>query len=142
MACELFPGTDREEHAKNVDDMVRRDDCVAFGVRAPDGEWIGLIEVSERSYAEGCETSPVAYVEALWVCERARRRGVARSLVEAAENWASGRGHREIASDAQLDNVRAQAAHRRLGFAEVERVVCYRRALTSRTVDAGRRGSP
>lgn len=40
-------------------------------------------------------------------------------------------GHSEIASDSDLDNADGIAAHRALGYEEVERVVCFRRSLIS-----------
>ena len=89
----------------------------------------GYIEVGERNYAEGCESSPVPYVESWWVDEDHRKRGVGRALMDAAQSWARERGHVEIASDTQLDNTRSQKVHRALGFDEVERIVVFRRAL-------------
>ena len=89
----------------------------------------GYIEVGERPYAEGCESSPVAYVESWWVDEDVRRRGVGRALMDAAEAWARGRGHVEIASDTQLENELSQKTHAALGFAEVERLVVFRKPL-------------
>jgi len=38
-------------------------------------------------------------------------------------------GYTEIASDAEMDNADGIAAHRAVGFEEVERVVCFRRSL-------------
>ena len=89
----------------------------------------GYIEVGERPYAEGCESSPVAYVESWWVDEDARGQGTGGALMAAAEAWARERGHVEIASDTLLDNGKSQKAHRALGFDEVERLVVYRKAL-------------
>jgi aminoglycoside 6'-N-acetyltransferase I len=40
--------------------------------------------------------------------------------------WARGRGCTEFAADALLDNEVSHAAHRALGFEEVERIVCFR----------------
>ena len=59
-----------------------------------------------------------------------RRRGVARALVDAIVDWARGEGLSEFASDALLDNTVSHAMHAALGFAETERVVYFRRALT------------
>ena len=57
-------------------------------------------------------------------------RGIGRALVEAAEARARALGHDEIASDSELDNLKAIAAHRALGYEEIERVVCFRRSLS------------
>jgi aminoglycoside 6'-N-acetyltransferase I len=93
------------------------------------GRPCGFVEAGERPYAEGCETSPVGYIEGWYVSPESRGRGVGRSLIEAAEQWARSRGLREMASDAGLDNLASHRAHERLGYREVERVVCFRKAL-------------
>ena len=89
----------------------------------------GYIEIGERGYAEGCESSPVPYIESWWVDEDMRRRGVGAALMQAAEKWARERGHVELASDALVENKLSHKAHRALGFAEVERIVVFRKAL-------------
>lgn len=85
--------------------------------------------LSLRAWAEGCITSPVGYLEGIWVEERARRSGVAGRLVNAAEDWARNRGCTEMASDAALDNHTSLEVHRALGFEEVERAVLFRKDL-------------
>ena len=89
----------------------------------------GYIEVGERSVAEGCDSRPVAFIESWWVDHDLRRTGAGRALLSAAEEWARGRGHREIASDTTIDNELSMTAHRALGFDEVERLVCFRKDL-------------
>ena len=89
----------------------------------------GYIEIGERGYAEGCESSPVPYIESWWVDEDVRRKGVGAALMQAAESWARERGHVELASDAVIDNKLSHKAHRALGFDEVERIVVFRKAL-------------
>ena len=126
---EAAPGARAAELAAEVDMMLARDDWVAFAVEAPDGTLVGLIELFERNYAESCETSPVCYIEGLWVDAAWRRRGLARRLVEAGRDWARSRGRTEMASDVQITNLLSQTVHRRLGFAETERLVTYRQPI-------------
>jgi len=112
--------------------VPRRNDFAAFlFIRGePLGEPLGLAEVSvRRDYVNGCASSPVAFLEGLYVCEPARRHGIARALVDAAEAWARSRGFGEFASDARLENDASHAVHASLGFEETERVVFFRKAL-------------
>jgi len=90
----------------------------------------GMREFRARPYADGCDTSPVGYVEAWYVDPHVRREGYGRALLVAAEDWARGRGYREMGSDAQLGNDVSHAAHRRSGYEEVDRVVQYRKSIS------------
>lgn len=93
------------------------------------GGLCGFIELGERAFAEGCKSSPVAYVEAWWVDADVRRRGVGAGLFRRGEAWAREKGYAEIASDALIENAVSLAAHRALGFQEIERVVCFAETL-------------
>jgi len=91
---------------------------------------IGFIEGSIRGdYVNGTESSPVGFVEGVFVVPAWRRKGVARQLFAAIGDWAKARGCRELASDALLENEASQRAHRALGFEETERVVYFRRMI-------------
>ena len=94
-----------------------------------DGRPIGLVELSLRAYAEGCQSDNVAFVEGWYVAPEARGRGVGRALIDAAEDWARGQGCTELASDAQLDDSASAAAHQAVGFSEVGLIRCFRKVL-------------
>ena len=95
-----------------------------------DGRPIGFAEASlRRDYVNGCETSPVAFLEGIYVMPHARGQGVGRALDAAVRDWAIVRGCREYASDALLDNRESHAFHAALGFEETERIVYFRRVL-------------
>jgi aminoglycoside 6'-N-acetyltransferase I len=93
------------------------------------GRILGFAELSIRPYAEGCTSDRVAYLEGWFVVPEARRQGVGRSLVAAAEQWGRGEGCTEFASDTPGDNVISAMAHRALGFIEVGSVRCFRKDL-------------
>jgi len=101
----------------------------AFVSQVDSGSLTGFIELSIRPFADGCETQHVGFVEGWYVDPSVRRRGVGRALVQAGEQWARQRGCQEFASDADLGNTAGHHAHLALGFAEVERRVCYRKLL-------------
>lgn len=117
----------RREMAAFLAQPDRYGPFVAYG---GDGAAAGFAEVAIRTdYVNGTESSPVAFLEGIYVSPAARRQGVARRLVDAVEAWALGRGCRELASDALLDNDESHAMHRALGFAETERVVYFRKPI-------------
>ena len=130
MRAALWPKANPDELAGEIAGLIARDDFAVFGALGPSGEWLGFAEVGTRDVAKGCATSPVGYLEGVWVDRTARRQGVGRRLVEVAMDWARKRGYREFASDAELANVDSQGFHRRIGFDETGPVVCFRRALT------------
>ncbi len=94
-----------------------------------DGRALGIAELSIRPCAEGCNTSRVAYLEGWYVVPEARRRGVGRALVDAAEHWGRAQDCAEFASDTQIDNDVSIAAHRALGFEDAGLVRCFRKEL-------------
>ncbi len=114
---------------EDIDRMLADPAWGVFAAEAGGGGLVGFIELNERNYAEGCRTSPVPYVEGIWVAPAWRRRGLARDLVAAGMAWGRSRGRSEIASDVQLANLVSQAVHGRLGFEETERLVTYRRDI-------------
>jgi aminoglycoside 6'-N-acetyltransferase I len=93
-----------------------------------DQQLVGMLELSVRDYAEGCD-GPTPYVEGWYVIPDARGQGVGAALMEAAATWSRTRRYRALASDTLLDNADGQAAHVAVGFEEVERIVLYRRPL-------------
>ena len=93
--------------------------------RLESGAVVGFLEVNLRDYAEGAESSPVGYLEGLYVSSEYRRQGIGAALVRAGEQWAWSRGCSEIASDAQIDNTVSIEMHKSLGYREIERQVCF-----------------
>ena len=123
---EITPDTEVGEAAS----WLARSDAVVLVAVRPGGIGLaGFAELGARPYADGCETSPVAFLEGWYVDPDVRRRGAGAALVRAGEAWARREGYRELASDALLENETSQRAHEALGFAEVERAVRYRKAL-------------
>lgn len=124
---------------READELLAAPDTrsFVFVAEAEGGSLSGWAEVGTRRYAEGCATSPVAYLEGIWVEEHRRRTGVAAALVDAAVEWARRRGLSELASDFAPDNEASAAFHASAGFEEADRAVCVRRA-----VDAGGAAGP
>jgi aminoglycoside 6'-N-acetyltransferase I len=120
-------GTEEAEDAAAW--LARADAIVIVAEHSADAGLAGFIELGARPYADGCNTTPVAFLEGWYVDEDVRRQGIGTALVRAGEEWARQHGYRELASDALLDNTVSHRAHAALGFAEVERAVRYRKDL-------------
>lgn len=92
---------------------------------------IAMLEASIRyEYVNGTQSSPVAFLEGIYVLPEYRRSGVASALVQQVEGWARQFACTEFASDAALDNTISHAMHRALGFQETERVVYFKKNIS------------
>ena len=129
MRCALWPHHTVPEHEAEMKIWLARSDATVAVSARVSGGLCGFAEAGTRPYADGCGTSPVAFLEGWYVDPDTRGAGLGRLLVGAVETWARERGLRELASDALLDNEDSQKAHERLGFLEVERAVRYRKDI-------------
>ena len=129
MSAALFPFEWTSEDEQEMREFVSRSDGAVFVVDRENGTLAGFVEVGTRSIADGCKPNPVGYIEAWYVDPDIRQSGYGRQLIEAAEDWAREQGYSEMASDALIDNEVSHAAHRKIGFEEVSRVITYRKSL-------------
>ena len=135
MQVRLFEERDRNELERLAralfpdEDDLFGPDVTWFVIDRGDGRLGGYVEAGTRPYAEGCDTSPVAYVEAWYVDPDLRRQGWGRQLFTAVETWARNNGHTELASDSLIANHTSIAAHKSLGFREIERSVHFAKRL-------------
>ncbi len=82
--------------------------------RGADGRRLGYTHL--RPGKDGVTDEPCGYVALLAVTEEAEGMGVARRLMEAAEDWARARGYRLLSLDVFADNGRAVEFYERRGF--------------------------
>jgi len=130
MRATLWPES-RHDHRVEIEAyFAEPDDSVHCSVaEGPDGGLVAFAEVGLRAYAQKCSSSPVGYIEGIFVVPGHRRSGVGEALVRAGEEWARGRGCSEMASDRQLENEPSGAFHEAIGYQEAERIVCYTKSL-------------
>lgn len=131
MRTALWPRGGDGQHAADIARLlVDPGETINLIARDAEGVALGFAEAALRhDYVNGCRTSPVAFLEGIFVQPEARGRGVARALVAGVEAWAQERGCTEFASDCAIDNEQSQRMHASLGFAETQRVVFFRKTL-------------
>lgn len=91
---------------------------------------VGFAQCQLRhDYVEGTETTPVGYLEGIYVREGHRNRGYARELLGACESWAREKGCTEFASDCEIDNADSLRFHMAMNFTEANRIICFTKRL-------------
>lgn len=131
MRSRLWPDGAEADHLRYMADAIARGHFVRLAI-ASNGSAVAFVEASKRvDYVNGTSSSPVVFLEGLYVEPAARGNGIARALVSAVEVWASTEGCAELASDSPLENLAAHAFHRAIGFEETERVVYFHRSVRS-----------
>ena len=118
-----------EELASDFADLTASAGAACF--LAFDGDKaVGFAQCQLRhDYVEGCHTSPVGFLEGIYVDDACRRIGVARALLATCEDWAKGIGCSEFASDCEIDNRDSLAWHLKNGFAEMGRTIWFAKKL-------------
>jgi aminoglycoside 6'-N-acetyltransferase I len=131
MRTALWPDSSMAEHLQDITDMLEGGDShPAFIMLDEGGDAVAFVEAALRhDYVNGCDTSPVVFVEGLYVTERARRGGVAKLLIDRVAAWGQAQGCVEMASDTAVTNLESHAFHLAAGFIETERVVYFRKAI-------------
>ena len=129
LAAQLWTSQTTEEFKEEFDVLLDRSDAAVFLCLAEDKP-VGFAQCQLRyDYVEGTETSPVGYLEGVFVEEEYRNQGYAAKLLAACEQWAKDKGCTEFASDCELENTQSLAFHLRCGFQEANRIICFTKRL-------------
>lgn len=125
----LWPEAPLDYLALDVDARLAAEDKAVFLASTAEGQLVAFVEVALHNYAEGCDTSPVGYIEAWYVDPHVRGQKLGRELIHVAEEWARDKGMTEMASDTWLDNHAGIQAHYKMGYWEVDRLVHFVKKL-------------
>jgi aminoglycoside 6'-N-acetyltransferase I len=125
----LWSNAGAEELANEWDDALQAGEIAAFVAERLAGGLCGLLEAAIRPCTVNGELARIGYIEGWYVDADVRRQGVGRLLVSVAEEWARSQGCKEIHSDAELANELSHVAHQSLGYAEIGRLVHFRKSL-------------
>ncbi|MCI8554781.1 MAG: GNAT family N-acetyltransferase [Clostridiales bacterium] len=101
-----------------------------FFLKYEEGMPVGFAQCQLRwDYVEGTETTPVGYLEGIFIQESCRRQGYARELLAECERWAKANGCKEFASDCEIDNGDSLSFHQSMKFKEANRIICFTKKL-------------
>ncbi len=125
MRTALWPDCRRAESSEEITSILKGDRQATFLALCDDGTASGFVEVSRRDYVEGCRSSPVGYLEGIYVCPASRKRGIGRELIRVSEQWAQQQSCTEMGSDTGLDDTQSISFHAALGFRETDRQIVF-----------------
>ena len=129
MAVKLWPEHTTEELEKEFEGIIGGGKSAVF-LLVLEEQPVGFAQCQLRNdYVEGTDSSPVGYLEGIFIEQDFRRKGHARELLAACEDWARNQGCTEFASDCELENRDSLAFHLNMGFAEANRVICFTKKL-------------
>ncbi|WP_294985698.1 aminoglycoside 6'-N-acetyltransferase [uncultured Fenollaria sp.] len=129
MAIKIWDSDDKDELEQEFIDMTHDKESTCF-IKFIDAKAIGFANASlSHDYVEGCETSTVVYLEAIYVDKEYRLLGYAKDLVNRCEEWGREQGAKEFASDCILTNNDSYKFHIAIGFKEVNRIICFKKNI-------------
>lgn len=129
MSLDLFKDYPPEDTERDLKAVLKKDNYQTFMAKS-DKTNVGFITASIRSdYVEGASSSPVGYMDSIYVKSDYRKHGVARQLYKKVESWALNNGCSEMGSDTWLWNEAAQKFHAQLGFRKEDVLVHYIKSI-------------
>jgi len=129
LMCELWPESTLEGELTYLR-SIRQSNVDAFFLLIENDDPEGFIQLKVRTdYVEGATSSPIAYVEGIYIRSALRRKGLGAQLIQKGEAWAKEKGLSQLASDAEIKNLSSIDFHKQVGFEEANRIVCFIKEL-------------
>lgn len=129
MALKVFEGSKEEELIEEFNDLFMKEDFVVF-LKKDNDNIIGFAQCQlRRDYVEGCDYSPVCYLEGIYIEEEYRLKGYAKELLDHCSQWGKQHNCIEFASDCEITNFTSYMFHIKCGFSEMNRVICFKKKL-------------
>ena len=129
LAVLMWDNNSVDELTDEFSDILSKDDAQIF-LKYEDDTPVGFAQCQLRyDYVEGTETTPVGYLEGIFIMEGYRNRGYAKELLNKCEMWAKDKGCKEFASDCEIDNDISFRFHKAMNFTEANRIICFTKKL-------------
>ena len=129
LAMLLWPDNEISDLEKEMINYIISENRAVF-IYFNENRAVGFAQCSLRNdYVEGTESSPVGYLEGIYVEVEYRKRGIAKKLLIQCEEWVKSKGCSEFASDCELNNTESLKFHLLIGFEEANRIICFKKKL-------------
>lgn len=129
MAVKMWSNHSIEELVEEFEGVIDSDESVIY-ILSIKNQLAGFAQCQLRhDYVEGTSSSPVGYLEGIYIESEYRKQGYAGALLKKCEKWAKDKGCVEFASDCELDNKASLAYHLKMGFLEANRIICFTKKL-------------
>ena len=129
LAIQMWSDNTIESLSEMFDEIMSSKECAIFLLKKEE-KVCGFAQCQLRhDYVEGTDSSPVGYLEGIFIEEAYRKQGYAKALLAECEAWAKEIGCTEFASDCELDNETSLAFHMRMGFTEANRIICFTKSI-------------
>ncbi len=129
LAIQMWTDNDPVGLTEEFRELIKNEEAACF-LKYIGGRPIAFAQCQLRhDYVEGTNSTPVGYLEGIFVSEEYRRKGYAAELLAECEKWAKEKGCAEFSSDCELDNEDSLKFHMALGFEETNRIICLRKEL-------------
>ncbi|MEO9477515.1 MAG: aminoglycoside 6'-N-acetyltransferase [Cyclobacteriaceae bacterium] len=129
MVMKIWPDCNRQEEHKYYLNAIDSKKEIVF-LAEVSGQHIAFAHATLRTdYVEGTSTRPVAYLEGIYVEPDHRRQNVAVLLMKKVEKWGLAMGCSELGSDVEINNMQSESLHKKVGFKEANRVICFAKKL-------------
>lgn len=129
LALKLWPEHDFDELEKEYQEIIQNENNAIF-LCYDNNKPIGFCQCGLRfDYVEGTSTSPVLYLEAIYIEEEYRKQGYAKKLINRCIELGKSKNIKEFASDCEINNIDSYLFHLKLGFIEANRIICFTKKI-------------
>lgn len=129
LAAMLWPALDPLELQEEMRAFLA-DENALIALLIEEAVPVGFAQCQLRfEFVEGADSSPVGYLEGIFMAAAYRGRGLAKQLLKYCENWAREKGCAEFGSDCEIDNIQSYHFHIKAGFTEANRTICFIKRL-------------
>ena len=113
LALQMWNEHDLHDLVNAFRELIDSEESACF-IKCVDEKPVAFAQVQLRhDYVEGTDSSPVGYLEGIFVSAQYRRNGYATELLSECENWAKEKGCSEFASDCEVGNMDSLRVHYR-----------------------------